>query len=56
MAPFESSVYVNFLGDERLDRVREAYGETKFTRLRALKRRVDPDNVFRLNQNIPPAV
>jgi FAD/FMN-containing dehydrogenase len=56
MAPFESGVYVNFLGDEGLDRVREAYGEAKFTRLRALKRRVDPDNVFRLNQNIPPAV
>lgn len=48
-------VYVNFLGDEGADRVRHAYGEDTFARLQALKRRWDPDNVFRLNQNIPPA-
>ena len=38
-----------------VERVREAYGPEKFDRLRALKRTWDPDNFFRLNQNVPPA-
>jgi hypothetical protein len=49
-----SGVYVNFLMNEGEDRVREAYGTEKYDRLKALKRRYDPDNLFRLNQNIPP--
>jgi hypothetical protein len=48
------SVYVNFLMNEGEERVREAYGAKKYDRLKQLKRRYDPDNVFRLNQNIAP--
>ena len=54
LEPFHTSVYVNFLMDEGDDRVRQAYGEAKYTRLRALKRTWDPENFFRLNQNIAP--
>ena len=41
--------------DEPLERVRAAYGPESFERLQALKKRYDPDNVLRRNQNIPPA-
>jgi FAD/FMN-containing dehydrogenase len=46
--------YVNHLCGEGPGRVREAYGERTWARLVALKRRLDPGNVFRLNQNVPP--
>jgi len=45
--------YVNDLGTDAQDRVREVYG-SKFERLVALKRRWDPDNTFHRNANIPP--
>ncbi|MFD0531586.1 BBE domain-containing protein [Kitasatospora arboriphila] len=41
--------------DEGDSRIEQAYGAAKYRRLRALKRRWDPGNLFRLNQNIPPA-
>jgi FAD/FMN-containing dehydrogenase len=48
------AAYVNYLDGDDLDRVRSAYGPN-WERLVSLKRRYDPDNVFRLNQNIDPA-
>jgi FAD/FMN-containing dehydrogenase len=54
LEPFHRSVYVNFLMDEGEGRVREAYGAVKYDRLKALKRRWDPHNIFSLNQNISP--
>ena len=48
-------VYVNFLEDEGADRVHQAYPPRTYERLAAIKRRYDPDNLFRLNQNVPPA-
>ena len=54
LEPYHQGVYVNFLGDEGQDRVRESYGAGKYARLQELKRRYDPDNFFRINQNIPP--
>jgi FAD/FMN-containing dehydrogenase len=46
--------YVNFLADEGEARVREAYPGSTWDRLREIKRRYDPENLFHLNQNIPP--
>jgi FAD/FMN-containing dehydrogenase len=54
LEPWHEGVYVNFLGDEGPDRVRQSYGAEKYDRLQALKRKYDPDNFFRINQNIPP--
>lgn len=46
--------YVNFMMEEGEDRIRATYGEN-YDRLAAVKRRYDPDNFFRVNQNIRPA-
>jgi hypothetical protein len=46
--------YVNFLVDEP-ERVRDAYPGGTYDRLADVKARYDPENIFRLNQNIPPA-
>jgi FAD/FMN-containing dehydrogenase len=54
MAPYASSgLYVNFLGDEGQDVVREAY-RGNYDRLAAIKASYDPDNLFHRNQNIQP--
>jgi FAD/FMN-containing dehydrogenase len=51
-----SGGYANYMqADEPLERVRAAFGDEAFERLRALKKRYDPENVLRRNQNIPPA-
>ena len=54
LQPWHEGVYVNFLGDEGAERIRQAYGSQKYDQLQALKRKYDPDNFFRINQNIPP--
>ena len=46
-------VYVNFMPEDETDRVRGAYGGN-YTRLATLKAKYDPDNLFRLNQNVQP--
>jgi hypothetical protein len=51
----EAGVYVNFLGEEGEERVRDAYPGSTWDRLAEIKGRYDPTNLFRLNQNIPPA-
>jgi FAD/FMN-containing dehydrogenase len=47
-------VYVNHLGDDGPERVTDAYG-VNYPRLRALKTKYDPENLFRVNHNILPA-
>ena len=59
LQPYASEgVYVNYLGqeaDEGAERVRASYGQAKYDRLVALKTKYDPNNLFRVNQNIKPA-
>lgn len=50
-----SGVYVNFLDQGEADRIAEAYPAGTYARLAAIKRRYDPTNFFRNNQNIRPA-
>jgi FAD/FMN-containing dehydrogenase len=50
----DSGAYVNFLGEDGAARIRAAYPGRTWDRLREIKARYDPDNLFRLNQNIPP--
>jgi FAD/FMN-containing dehydrogenase len=55
MRPYADGVYVNFLGDEGSERIREAYPEATYRRLARVKAQYDPTNFFRLNQNIRPS-
>jgi FAD/FMN-containing dehydrogenase len=52
----DAGVYVNFLTGEGEERIRAAYPGPTWDRLAAIKARYDPTNLFRLNQNIPPAI
>ena len=55
-ASLSGAGYANYASpDESSERVRAGYGPERFARLAAVKRRYDPDNVFRFNNNIPPA-
>ena len=54
LGDYETSAYVNFLMEEGTSRVRAAYPGETWKRLVELKRRYDPGNLFRGNQNIPP--
>jgi hypothetical protein len=49
-----SGAYVAFLANEGEARIRAAYPGSTWDRLAAVKARYDPDNVFRMNQNVPP--
>jgi FAD/FMN-containing dehydrogenase len=51
----DHTAYVNFLEDEGSARVHDAYPAGTWERLAAIKQRYDPTNLFRLNQNVPPA-
>ncbi|GAA2134651.1 FAD-binding oxidoreductase [Nocardioides bigeumensis] len=53
--PFASGIYVNTLGDDGIAGLQRAYPPETLARLRAVKAAYDPQNVFHLNQNIPPA-
>lgn len=51
----DTGAYVNFVGDEGEERIHDAYPGETLRRLSRVKRDFDPDNLFHLNQNIPPA-
>jgi len=51
----DGGAYVNFLGTDGAERIRAAYPGPTWDRLTEIKRRYDPTNLFRLNQNIAPA-
>lgn len=54
LRPFSEGVYVNELGDEGQERIREAYSSACYARLVELKGEYDPTNFFHRNQNILP--
>jgi FAD/FMN-containing dehydrogenase len=54
LLPYQTDVYVNFLMEEGEERIKQAYGADRYAKLKGLKRKYDPSNFFRLNQNIRP--
>jgi FAD/FMN-containing dehydrogenase len=55
LKPRSVGAYVNFMGDEAQESVRDAYPPATYRRLAEIKRRYDPTNLFRSNWNIPPS-
>jgi FAD/FMN-containing dehydrogenase len=55
LRPKATGVYSNFVADEGEARIRDAYPSATYARLAEVKRRYDPTNLFRMNQNIRPA-
>jgi FAD/FMN-containing dehydrogenase len=55
VAPVSEGTYVNFLGDGESKGVASAYPTATLARLRDVKRRYDPENLFRLNTNFAPS-
>jgi len=51
---FAQGVYVNFLSEEGETRVKDAYTKDVWERLVLIKNKYDPNNLFRMNQNIKP--
>ena len=51
----DTCAYVNFVNDEGPERIHDIYPDETYARLARIKRRYDPENLFRLNQNVPPA-
>ena len=47
------TAYINFMPEDETDRVESAYGPN-YRRLAEVKRRYDPQNLFRVNQNVTP--
>ena len=56
LQPRDDGAYVGFLTDDGPERIRSAYPATTWDRLSRIKATYDPTNLFRLNQNISPAV
>ena len=56
LAPYTTRrVYANFIAADETDRVPSAHGPENYRRLRELKSRYDPENVFHNNPNVPPS-
>jgi hypothetical protein len=51
----ESAPNYSSVRDARVGRIRDAYDPANYRRLATIKRAWDPDNMFRVNRNIPPA-
>jgi FAD/FMN-containing dehydrogenase len=55
LAPYTTGrAYTNFIAADEADRVRSAHGPENYRRLRELKSKYDPANVFHNNPNVPP--